>query len=176
MVKLIRLSGDAHDKYEILMSLYMYAFPEEERRDMDVLHSLIQSEKRMCFCVIEHDSVAAGLLVYWDFDDFVFLEHFAVFESMRGKNIGGMLLEYVNKTFGKDIILEVEHPETEIAARRIGFYKRHGYRVVDMIYAQPSYREKGVHYPMLLMSTNVGMPLDVMGKRVEIIKREAYSV
>ena len=45
-----------------------------------------------------------------------------------------------------------EHPEDELKARRIAFYKRLGFCQNDYPYIQPSYRKGGKGVPLILMS------------------------
>lgn len=73
-----------------------------------------------------------ALIASWDFDDFVFLEHFAVDPARRSGGIGGQMLDAMLAHCGKRACLEAELPETELAARRIGFYERHGFTVCEL--------------------------------------------
>ena len=80
-----------------------------------------------------------ALMASWDFDDFVFFEHFAVDPACRSGGIGGQMLDALLARAHKPACLEVELPETEMAARRIGFYERHGFTVnADYSYFQPA--------------------------------------
>mgnify|MGYP000774958686 FL=1 len=55
---------------------------------------------------------------------------------------------------GKRACLEAELPETELAARRIGFYERHGFTVnADYAYFQPGLAPGGDPLPMHLLTT-----------------------
>ena len=56
--------------------------------------------------------------------------------------------------YGKRACLEAELPETELAARRIGFYERHGFTVnADYAYFQPALAPGGSPLPMHLLTT-----------------------
>ena len=55
-------------------------------------------------------------------------------------------------------MMEVELPETEMAARRIGFYERNGFYYNDYFYMQPPIAEGRNAIPLRLMTT--GGPLD----------------
>ena len=55
---------------------------------------------------------------------------------------------------GKRACLEAELPETELAARRIGFYERHGFTVnTGYPYFQPALAPDGDPLPMHLLTT-----------------------
>jgi len=56
--------------------------------------------------------------------------------------------------FDKPACLEAELPETELAARRIGFYERHGFTVnADYPYFQPALTPGGSPIPLHLLTT-----------------------
>lgn len=77
---------------------------------------------------------------------------FAVAPAGRGKGIGGEFLRRYQQSGTTSVILEVEHPNTEIAARRIGFYERHGFVLNHYEYYQPAMREGQKPLPLLIMS------------------------
>ena len=57
----------------------------------------------------------------------------------RSGGIGGQMLDAMLARCSKRACLEAELPETELAARRIGFYERHGFTVnADYPYFQPA--------------------------------------
>ena len=94
------------------------------------------------------------MMAWWDFDDFVFFEHFAVDPACRSGGIGGQMLDALLARFDKPACLEAELPETELAARRIGFYERHGFTVnADYSYFQPALAPGGSPLPMHLLTT-----------------------
>lgn len=73
------------------------------------------------------------IVMYAEFDTFIFIDFLWVSEKARGKGIGHQLMEKL-KAKNKTIILEVEpinedEPDTE---KRLRFYKREGFR-----YARP---------------------------------------
>ena len=95
-----------------------------------------------------------ALMASWDFDDFVFFEHFAVDPAYRSGGIGGPMLDALLARAHKPACLEAELPETELAARRIGFYERHGFTVnADYSYFQPALTPGGSPLPMHLLTT-----------------------
>ena len=118
--------------------VYEKTFPEEERRNKEQFLKLIENPDVYIFS-IKKDETAIGYLILWELSGFYFLEHFEVFEEFRNQNFGSEILKNLQEKFEK-IVLETE-PENlnEIAKRRIGFYKKNGFTVVDETYIQPSY-------------------------------------
>lgn len=70
-----------------LISLYIESFPYNERRDTNYLLKLAESSDAMHFTSINDDDILCGLLIYWNFKDFYYIEHFAIFPEMRNKNL-----------------------------------------------------------------------------------------
>lgn len=84
----------------------------------------------------QNDQIVALLLGYQQ-PDYLFLEYFAVSETLRGQGLGGRFLQAVLKQTQVPVILEVEPPETEISARRIAFYERLGFVLNPQDYQMP---------------------------------------
>ena len=72
------------------------------------------------------DGKKVGFITVWHVSDFVFAEHFVIFEKYRNKGLGAEALDKLKNTFSK-IILEAETPESDIAKRRLAFYERCGF-------------------------------------------------
>lgn len=93
-----------------------------------------------------------GFIANWQFNDFNFIEHFAVDSKIRGNGLGtAMLKEYLNKC-NKPIFLEVELPEDNMSKRRIKFYKQFGFHLNDFDYLQPPMQKQHDFLPLKVMS------------------------
>src|SRR5574344_1935603 len=139
-----------------LYDLYVMSFPAKERRNRDDLCRLIVDSKMMNFdkiYVYEEvdgeksatcgaEKTLSGLMVYWNFVDFCYFEHLAIFPEYRNCGIGGKVLSNINSKFDIPVVFEVEPPDTEIAVRRIEYYKRNGFKVLDTNYIQSPYSGK----------------------------------
>lgn len=157
--------------------IYLESFPAEERRPADDLRHRAESpaEPLKVFVVFNGNDMA-GFISYWEFSDFVYVEHFAVDSGVRGSGIGSRALnEFVNN-FNKPVVLEVEPPEAnDMAMRRIKFYTRTGFRIVeDFDYVQPPYGPGLPSVPLLLMTTDRHA---IRASSVaEVLHREVYGV
>ena len=127
-----------------------HAFPHEERRDREAARAVLADE-RYSLCHVTRDGERVGLLGYWSLDGFTFLEHLAIFPQHRNKGIGKNVIELAKKHLSP-FLLECEPPETEIAARRLAFYRRCDLLQNDHPYIQPSYHENEAGVPLILMS------------------------
>lgn len=137
--------------YGFCEQLYVDAFPPTERRTNKEQRRIIDQESRFFFCAIRKEEKTVGFLSYWNFDTFIYIEHFAIDASLRGQNIGSRLLQDFHNNMTLPIILEVERPETPIARRRIHFYERCGYTLWQSDYIQPPYQAGYASLPLYLM-------------------------
>lgn len=156
------------------MALYEDAFPSEERRDFADLMRLLEERECMHALSLEVSGRFVGFSVYWDFRDFLFLEHLAIVPRWRGQGIGGYFLDELARIRPVFHLLEAEPPgSSPMAARRIGGYRRHGFEIVSRNYLQPSYRPGEAPLPLWLMGR--GEP-GVLAERVALLRRFVYGV
>lgn len=145
--------------------LYIGAFPEEERRPIEQLRDRVEmADPFFFFFLLSHQGKEIGFITVWRLPGATYVEHFAIFPAMRGKQYGTdvikeLLDDDVRRSLGlvpdTPLVLEVELPESSPAAiRRIEFYKRCGLTAMEEFpYYQPPYRNGGPQVPMMLMSS-----------------------
>ncbi len=157
-----------------LVELYTEAFPAEERREISQLRELIEHESDMFFNAVYWEGELAGLFVYWNMGSFYYLEHLAVLAEKRNRKIGQHILDWVKEHLTGIRLLEVEPAETEMAVRRIHYYERNGYHVLDKHYRQPSYVKGGAEFPLWVMGNETDLPAAVLQAHVQTIKAKVY--
>lgn len=154
-----------------LKDIYVEAFPPEERREWDdmpvnddafAFYALIDNGRDSIFEIVDNldkswckpdlfncPECVVGLVTVWHFDAFRYIEHLAVSPSQRGRGIGAGVLSALEGP----LLLEVEPEETgEIACRRIAFYQRNGFHLLDADYVQPPYSPGLPEVPLKLMA------------------------
>lgn len=150
-----RLTATQPEDLPRLKALYIEAFPPEERRPWQ---SVITPGGNGPYlrAIKGSDGTLLGMLFYWDFDDFVYIEHFAIAGNMRGKGSGSAILQEFIHAAGKPAVLEVEPPSESnpLAIRRIDFYRRNGLDIISTDYIQPPYEPGGPFVPLFLMATD----------------------
>jgi len=176
MITLVRIVTSDDQRLEKLIPLYKTAFPLEERRDIDKLKRMIPEKTEMFFNAIECDGKLAGLFIYWDLKDFYYMEHLAIFESMRNLKIGQQVLDYVARNLCGLRLLEVEPATDEITTRRVNYYKRNGYEILDTTFIQPSYREDKEAGSLWIMGNKGSERLQEFTERIkQAIYRDHYK-
>lgn len=133
--------------------LYEEAFPLEERRPW---MSILANNKKECFdfFVIQDGGLFVGIISIWQFDDFNYIEHFAISPMLRSQGFGSKVIELVREKYTKPFVIEVELPENTLAIKRIDFYKRLGFFLRPEDYIQPPYTEGLPFVSMNIMTTD----------------------
>ena len=174
MVKIRKVS----EKRPILgqvRSLYESSFPEEERRLWLDFQANVCGNMAFCLHVVECDDAFVGFLTSWDLGIVRYVEHFAIEPHLQGRGVGSDVIAQFVAMDSRPVVLETELPETsEMARRRIGFYKRCGFEeCVDVDYVQPAYAPHLPSLPLRLMITDKNN-VDV-NKVVQLIHRIVYN-
>ena len=139
--------------FQQVWQLLECSFPSDERWDYSGFLAEYENEqfRSMVYC----PDKLGGVLNFWDFGTFVYVEHFAVAPQLRGNGTGAAMMEELRRYVGaRTLVLEAEPPEdSPIAARRIGFYNRIGYVQNPYEYIQPAMGEDEQPIPLVIMSS-----------------------
>lgn len=172
-LKFHRLLSTSDSLFERFSELFQSSFPVNERRPLESLKKIISDEHDVYCDAVLKDIVFVGLLVYWDFSDFVYVEYLAVNPDIRGGGIGARILSQLKDCVRRPVVLEVEPPLNELAKRRIGFYERNGFVLLDNEYFQPSY---GLMPGLELKLMSSGKLMLDIPEVIDIIHRRVYGV
>lgn len=137
--------------YSFSEDLLLSAFPENEHRDIAEQRDNVDNNPLFHNIIIYKEEQPIGFIAYWKFEGFCYIEHLATSPDVRNGGYGKKILEQLHQTLQTPVVLEVEKPEEEMSRRRIGFYERLGYRLLDIPYVQPPYRKSDPFFPMHLM-------------------------
>ncbi|WP_332023798.1 GNAT family N-acetyltransferase [Kaistella sp.] len=160
-------SFDDYRVQEIYKS-YCETFPEDERRSEQQFRHLFSNPRVKVFSVLK-DLKNIGYLISWELTNFVFIEHFEIFSEFRSLKYGSEIISHLYKNYSH-IVLEAEpEDQDENAARRISFYEKNGFMVIDENYVQPCYDpEKN--------SLNLWLLANWQPEKTDWIKEEIYDV
>ncbi len=168
---LIKIHNSDSKGFAIAWELYESSFPSDERRTLSAQREVF-NDGRYDFFTVEIDEEVVAILAVWDLGDFLFIEHFAVIERLRGSGVGTKLLQEYLSMKNKKIVLEVEHPKTVIAKKRIRFYERLGFNLNSFEFIQPPYDKNKDSVSLLLMTYPGGVDESVFS----LIKQKLYSI
>ena len=140
------------DLYGFMEGVLKDSFPTDEYRDLEQLRYFTDHNPYFSIYIIEAAGQAVGFISCWDFDSFVYVEHFALEQSQRNRNYGSRFLQLFCHLVHIPVVLEVECPETPDACRRVEFYQRNGFVLWDKEYVQPAYKADSNALDMRIMT------------------------
>ncbi len=161
--------------FSLVWSLYEHSFPQDERRNLAQQKNLFQKKEYSLLALLENTQFI-GFFSIWDLGSFVFIDHFAIKEELRGKGTGTKILEnfiFEQKQKGKELVLETERPFANSSAKkRIAFYERVGFILCSENYIQPAFDIHKKTVPLYLMRYGKA----ISKKEFETIKEKLYRV
>ena len=117
----------------------------------------------------------AGFLAVWEFESFIYIEHFAVDPALRNSGTGSAMLQELVKQYQKPICLEVELPEDELTRRRIGFYERNGFVFNEYPYIQPPISKGKSPVPLRIMTYGSAITQDTFEEMKRVLYQRVYK-
>ncbi len=159
---------------QLIHELYTTAFPPEERRSDEGLTEQLNAPD----CRVDLIYVGeryAGFCIWWQFEGFAFLEHLAIDPQFRGKGTGERVMKILRATARGILLFEIEPPCEGDALRRLNFYLKNGFYLLDKPYRQPSYHQ-GEELDMKLMSSQKQIPEEVLDSWIEVVRGRVYKV
>ena len=171
MLNFRRITHVTDPLFTNLYNLYTLAFLPNERRNWAGLEYELSYEKRFYANALLQNDRFVGFLNYWIFDNFYYIEHFAIIPNLRGQNIGTEAMGIFMSQTKLPIVFEVEMPKNATAIRRIRFYEKLGFTVLSHNYAQPPYEGSEFPQPMLIMTNDIHFA----NTHFEAIKENLYN-
>lgn len=159
-----------------LEHVYNESFPPEERRDWGNINRLASDTAHpLQFTEVLWLGKPVGLISWWNFGKWAYLEHFAVTSRLRGSGIGATALTKWLDMIAIPAVLEVELPgSNSMAPRRICFYERLGFIAHrNFSYIQPPYAPGLPSIPLILMTYGNIHNLDHV---VSVLHTQVYGV
>ena len=145
------------------------SFSDDEYRPYDEQLALFEEPEYRIYYM------PAGFLAVWEFESFIYIEHFAVDPALRNSGTGSVMLQELVKQYQKPICLEVELPEDELTRRRIGFYERNGFVFNEYPYIQPPISKGKSPVPLRIMTYKSEITREEFQKMKEILYRRVYK-
>ena len=161
------------NEFDALYEIMEQSFPPDERRPYGEQKALLS---RPDYTVYASGQPVQAFLAVWSFDDFAFLEHFAVHPSARNTGLGSKLLGELISMLDKPLCLEVEPPEDELTCRRVRFYEKNGLFLNQFPYVQPPISQGKRPVPLLLMTSERAVSQEEFEAHQSQIYAKVYGV
>lgn len=165
------------DDFDSFYEVMKGSFPSIEIRDYQGQKNLFDNTMYNVIGYKDKEQKVCAFLAFWRFEDFNFIEHFAVDDNLRGNGIGTSLFRnYLNSNSNNEklTLLEVELPEDDISLRRIKYYERMGMKLNDYDYLQPPLQDGKPFFPLKIMSYGKKIEQDEFKVIKDNIYREVY--
>ncbi len=169
-----RLTEADGETYEKAMGLYAISFPKHEQRQEMSQKTIMHDSDYHFECIYDGD-LWAGIILYWEAEDFIYVEHFAIFPEMRNKQYGQKTLEYLASQTDKKIILEIDPPVRNIAIMRKEFYERCGYKRNPYPHLHPGYGAGSEPHRLVIMSYPVILRQEEYDSFAEYLKNRVMA-
>ncbi|MDO5663805.1 MAG: GNAT family N-acetyltransferase [Bacteroidia bacterium] len=137
-------------RWNKVWELYEASFPLAERRKIDD-HIRACSDSQFSPISAWEGGELIGLLFYWEWDSYRYLEYLAVNPELRGHGFGSQLLRYLRDT-DHTIILEIDPLINELSVRRLQFYERAGFTLTPYRFMHLPYRLESQSQELLILS------------------------
>jgi hypothetical protein len=153
-------------------TIYEDSFPVDERRPL-LEHLQLRADSRFTFKpLLDEGRSVVGVLGYWRFKAFTFIEHIAISSACRGSGIGTSTIQGLQASAHLPLILETELPEMNSQApKRIRWYESLGFHSNPQGYVQPAYAKDLNPVPSRIMS----YPHLLSPGDFQVVKKTLYS-
>lgn len=125
-MKAERITSTDNRWFAPVWEVYKTSFPINEQRTVEHQTTAF-ADQRHQFLVYHEGDLFLGFLGIWDFDDYAYIEHFAINPELRGSGWGSRILGEYQQNAGKTIILEIDEVKDDISIRRERFYRNLGW-------------------------------------------------
>ena len=157
--------------FDTIYDLMEMSFPGDEYRTYDEQKALLNNPAYSIYVLYNESQGINAFIAVWEFNKFAYIEHFVVNPEHRNGGIGAYILNELVELLSKTVCLEVEPPETEMASRRIGFYKRNNFFLNEYPYMQPPISQGKKAIPLFIMTSGSKVDEDIF----EQIKSTLYT-
>lgn len=150
-IVLKRITNILDPMYYEALKLYQISFPHHEQRERHSQNEIIKDHEYH-FNLIYDEEVFVGLILYWEQEQFIYIEHFCILPEMRNKQYGDKTLALLAEQ-GKTTILEIDPPKDSISNRRKGFYERCGFVENFFTHIHPPYHSENKGHHLVIMTS-----------------------
>ena len=148
----IRINSKEDKYFDDAMKIYEASFPIFEQRTLKNQIEALENEMYYSSIICENDKLI-GIVFYWKYGKYTYIEHLAISPSLRGKSYGSKILRDFCKD-NKDTILEIDNPIDEISIKRLQIYSKIGFKLQDFENIHPPYRQEYDGHYLKVLSFN----------------------
>lgn len=146
--------GDSkHPLYRVFRELYSISFPIFEQRSEEQQEAAFTCPEYH-LTAYETSGVFTGFISYWEFDGYIYIEHFAINRELRGKGYGSKILhDFTTSGTTKIVLLEIDPVTDKVSEARLRFYEKNGFFENPYPHTHPPYRNGYKAHPLAVLTT-----------------------
>lgn len=148
----IEINSSCDPLYQKFITLYASSFPIFEQRTEEQQETAFNNSSYHLLGY-EENNVFIGFISYWEFDDYLYVEHFAINAALRGRGYGSKVLDKFTKQTDKTILLEVDPIVDDVTTARLRFYQRCGFFKNPHQHKHPAYRNGFKPHSLIVLTT-----------------------
>lgn len=152
-MKKIEINNSNHLLYKAFKKLYSTSFPIFEQRTEIQQEYAFRNDKYHLIGYCDEKGFI-GFISYWDFDTYLYIEHFAISTEYRGKGYGSKLLNSFIKSAAKMVLLEIDPVIDDTSEARLRFYKRCGFHENPYPHKHAPYRNEFQSHSLVTLTTD----------------------
>lgn len=149
-MEFLKIKWDDNERWEKVWNLYTESFPITERRKLGD-HKRAFKDPRFHPLSVWEDGLLLGIVFYWEWDNYRYIEYLAVSPDLRGHGYGFQIIKHIRDS-QHTIILEIDPLENELSVRRLQFYERAGFTLTPYRFKHLPYRLDGIAIELLILS------------------------
>ena len=167
-MEFIQIHDAQSERAERIYTSYSTTFPADECRNLEQFHQLFDNPKVEILGVFR-DQIFVGYAIIWQLSDFSFMEHFEIFSQYQNQNLGTLFLQHIVQKH-PHLIIETEPRSLNAEAeRRIKFYERNMFFILQEDYVQPAYSPEKNSLVLWLMA-------NYHPEKLDFVKENIYDV
>lgn len=149
----ITIDSSEHVCYRLFERLYSISFPLFEQRTRSQQEAAF-SRPNYHLRGYEENGFFAGFISYWEFNDYMYIEHFAIDPEIRGMGCGSGILRHFIRSTDKMSLLEIDPITDEVSEARLHFYRKCGFYENPYPHVHPPYRNGYDAHPLIVLTTD----------------------
>lgn len=142
----------AHPLYATFKELYANSFPIFEQRT-EQQQQVAFAQPQYHLTAFQDRETFIGFISYWEFEKYIYVEHFAINQALRGKGYGGEILKNFITDNPKIILLEIDPITDPVSAARLKFYQRYDFYTNPYPHTHPAYRQSYPDHSLIVLTT-----------------------
>lgn len=168
-----RITHTEHPMYHEGLKLYRISFPHHEQREPASQENIL-NDGEYHFSLIYDKDIFVGLVLYWECESFLYIEHFCILPEVRNKQYGKKTLDMI-KHPKKILLLEIDPPVDSISKRRKGFYERCGFIENPFKHIHPPYHKGDTGHKLVVMTCPEEISQDMFQTFVQYLNNKVMK-